>query len=75
VVFDEAAFGATAVLGSCRVGEMPLYERCSGDEWYVVEVDYLLLSAHLRADRGGQLTLRRRSNFGCAHVSQYYRYT
>jgi hypothetical protein len=51
------------------VGEMPLYERCSGDEWYVVEVDYLLLSAHLRADRGGQLTLRRRSNFGCAHVS------
>jgi hypothetical protein len=39
VVFDGAAVGATTVLGSCRVGEVPFYERCAGYEWYVVEVD------------------------------------
>jgi hypothetical protein len=69
VVFHLAVICATAMLGGCRMREVPFYKGCARNEWYVVEVDYLVSSECCRTPLYGQLTLRCRSNFGCANVS------
>jgi hypothetical protein len=52
VVFDLAVIRPSAMFGGCRVGEMPLYEGCARNEWYVVKVDYLLSSESCRMPFG-----------------------
>lgn len=50
---------------------MPFHIRCSGDKWYVIQVDDLTLmfsNTEGSKPEARQQTLRRKSNFGLADV-------
>jgi hypothetical protein len=41
MLFYWGAFGASAVLGGGGGGEMPFHVGCTGDKWYIVEINNL----------------------------------